>query len=395
MVEVYRTPELEPVEAEVLKLIFDLREQLRFKVAEKPRRWGGHLRRMAFARAIQASNSIEGYDASLDDVVAAIDDEPTLSADEETRLALAGYRDAMTYVLQLTGDDAAPAAVDEGLLKSLHFMMLKHRLDKNPGRWRPGAIFVRRESTGETVYEGPDFERVPSLVAATVAELESSDVPVLVRAAMAHLNLVMVHPFSDGNGRMARCLQTLVLAREQIVAPVLSSIEEYLGRNTDAYYQVLGQVGRGGWRPNNDARPWIRFCLTAHYYQARTQVRRIEESERLYVACCEIVTKRGLPERSAGALADAAYGFRLRNSSYRMLVEITHGEELSDLTASRDLKAIVDAKLFKPVGQNRGRYYVAQPELRGIHERIHATRAPKESDDPFQVALGQLQLAMA
>jgi hypothetical protein len=43
---------------------------------------------MAFARAVQASNGIEGYDASLDDVVAAVDDEPTLTADEETRLAL-------------------------------------------------------------------------------------------------------------------------------------------------------------------------------------------------------------------------------------------------------------------------------------------------------------------
>ncbi len=151
---VFRTPEVEPVEAEVLHLIDELREQLRFRVAEKPRRWAGHLRRMAFARAVQASNSIEGYDASLDDVVAAVDNEPTLSADEETRLALGGYRDAMTYVLQLA-QDPATVKVDEGLLKSLHFMMLKHRLDKNPGRWRPGAIYVKREATGEIVYEGP------------------------------------------------------------------------------------------------------------------------------------------------------------------------------------------------------------------------------------------------
>jgi hypothetical protein len=83
---------------------------------------------------VQASNSIEGYDARLDDVVAAVDDEPTLSADEETRLAPAGYRDAMTYVLQVAQDPTA--RVDEGPLRSLHFMMLKHRLDKNPGRRR-------------------------------------------------------------------------------------------------------------------------------------------------------------------------------------------------------------------------------------------------------------------
>jgi Fic family protein len=80
----------------------------------------------------------------------------------------------------------------------------------------------------------------------------------LVRAAMAHLNLVMVHPFRDGNGRMARCLQTLVLAREGILAPEFSSVEEFLGRNTDEYYKVLGDVGAGK-HPERDASPWIRY----------------------------------------------------------------------------------------------------------------------------------------
>lgn len=389
---VYKTPELEPVEREVLGLISELREQLRFQVSDQPRRWVGHLRRMAFARAIQASNSIEGYDASLDDVVAAIEDEPTLSADEETRLALSGYRDAMTYVLQISQD--SEVGVDEGLLKSLHFMMLKHRLHKNPGRWRPGSIYVRREQTGEIVYEGPDAERVPELIAATVQELESSDAPVLVRAAMAHLNLVMAHPFSDGNGRMARCLQTLTLAREQIVAPVFSSIEEYLGRNTEAYYAILGKVGEGQWNPHHDARPWIRFCLTAHYYQARTQVRRIQETERLYTACSDLAEKHGLPDRAAGGLADAALGLRIRRPSYRAVIGITQGEEISDLTASRDLRAIVESGLFKPIGQSRGRYYVARPVLLREFERIRADRAPRETDDPFQIAGDQLQLAL-
>lgn len=391
---VYRTPELTPVETEVLRLISEQREELRetFGLHEKPRRWVGSLRRMAFARAVQASNSIEGYDASLDDVVAAVDDEPTLSASEETGLALSGYRDAMTYVLQVAKD--ADVTVDEGLLKSLHFMMLKHRLDKNPGRWRPGAIFVRRDSTGEAVYEGPDAEQLPALVAATIQELETSKAPVLVRAAMAHLNLVMVHPFSDGSGRMARCLQTLVLAREQIVAPVFSSIEEYLGRNTDAYYQVLEEVGQGRWNPQRDAQPWVRFCLTAQYHQARTQVRRIQETERLFTACHGLAHRHGLPERATGPLLEAAFGFRVRNSSYRAVVEITEGETISELTASRDLRALVDAGLFKPVGERRGRYYLAEAELIDRHLEIRASRAPKERDDPFLIASRQLQLAM-
>ncbi len=392
MSTVYRTPKLQPVELEVLSLIGDLREQLAHYVNPEPRRWMGTLRRMSFARAVQASNSIEGYDASLDDVIAVVDDEPTISADQDTRLALAGYRDAMTYVLQVAQDPTA--RVDEGMLKSLHFMMLKHRLAKDPGRWRPGEIFVVHEATGERVYEGPDADHVPDLIAATIEELETSEAPVLVRAAMAHLNLVMVHPFRDGNGRMARALQTLVLAREQIMAPVFSSIEEYLGRNTDSYYALLGEVGRGRWNPHHDARPWVRYCLTAHYHQARTQLRRIEETERLYSAVAELGQRHGLPERTTGGLVEASYGFRLTASSYRTLVDLTAGEEISKLTVSRDLKAMVEAKLLEPIGQTRGRYYLAEPILREQRVRIQADRAPKETSDPFDLAHGQLQLSM-
>ena len=218
---VFQAPEMRTDERDVLERIDGLRDQLQHDLAE-PKRWYGTLRRMSFARAVQGSNSIEGYNASLDDVVAAVDDEPTLDSDEETRQALAGYRDAMTYVLQVSGDETL--SLDEGLLKSLHFMMLKYDLAKNPGRWRPGTIFVRRDETGEVVYEGPPANAGAELIAQMLAELSSSDGPVMVSAAIAHLNLVMVHPFSDGNGRMARCLQTLILARDRVVAPVFSSI---------------------------------------------------------------------------------------------------------------------------------------------------------------------------
>jgi Fic family protein len=58
------------------------------------------------------------------------------------------------------------------------------------------------------------------------------DAPVVVRAAMAHLHLVSVHPFGDGNGRIARIVQSLVLAREGLLSPEFASIEEYLGKHT-------------------------------------------------------------------------------------------------------------------------------------------------------------------
>jgi Fic family protein len=389
---VFRIPELHNDELEVLALLTDQREQLRDRMTET-RRWSGTLRRMAFARAVQGSNSIEGYNASLDDVVAAVEDEPTLGAEEETQQALGGYRDAMTYVLQIADDQSLE--VDEGLLKSLHFMMIKYDLKKNPGRWRPGPIFVHREATDEIVYEGPPSEEVPELISEMLEGLDrGDDDPVVVKAAMAHLNLTMIHPFSDGNGRMARCLQTLVLARERVVAPVFSSIEEFLGRNTEAYYQVLEDVGAGASHPERDARPWLRFCLRAHYLQAITTMRRRAEIESLWNNCVALAERHRLPERCAAGLMDAALGVRIRRKIYRSSAEAATGEEISDLTASRDLKAMVDTSLLEAVGERRARYYLAGEEPRRVREEIRSNRKPESADDPFTIVRERRQLKL-
>ncbi len=389
---IFETPTLGDEELAVLELLSEQRTRLRDRIAQ-PRRWNGSLRRMAFARAVQGSNSIEGYNASLDDVVAVVEGEPTLDAEEETQLALGGYRDAMTYVLQIADD--ATLDVDEGLLKSLHFMMLKHDLSKHPGRWRPGAIYIHREATDEIVYEGPSSEQVPELISELIESLEQDDSPVVVKAAMAHLNLAMIHPFSDGNGRMARCLQTLVLARDRVVAPVLSSIEEFLGRNTEAYYQVLEDVGAGAWHPQRDARAWLRFCLRAHYFQADTTMRRRKEIEQVWVGCVELAEARGLPERCAAGLMDLTFGLRLRRGTYRSAIETAIGEEISDLMASRDLKAMVDSELVEAVGERRGRYYLAGDPLVDLRRKVRAARPEKAHDDPFQIVRDRRQLRLA
>jgi Fic family protein len=279
------------------------------------------------------------------------------------------------------------------MIKALHFMMLKYDLSKSPGRWRPGYIGVRNDATGQMVYEAPDADDVPHLIGSMLHELEQDRSPALVRAAMAHLNLVMIHPFRDGNGRMGRCLQTLVLARDRINAPVFSSVEEYLGRNTQAYYDILAEVGQGAWHPENDARPWLRFMLTAHYRQAKTHLRRIEEIERLYAECVELALTHGLPDRCAAGLSEVALGLRLRRNSYLSVVEASTGDEISELTATRDLQAMVKAGLLDPKGETRGRYYVASPGMLEVRERIRASRPPRDEYDPFVVAAQGLQLS--
>lgn len=376
----FTAPVLDERELQVLEEVADLKRRLRHQLHE-PNRWYGSLRRLSFARAIQGSNSIEGFDAKLDDAAAVAVGEEPLDAGEETRLALEGYRQAMTYVLQLAADEEFTYSTQ--LIKSLHFMMTDYYLQNRPGRWRAGAIYVRKEDTGEIVYEGPDIDQVPALMEELAASLNAPCEERLVEAGMAHLNLAMIHPFRDGNGRMARCLQSLVLARGKVLAPLFMSIEEYLGRNTQKYYEILSEVGRGSWRPGNDARPWLRFILTAHLRQARTMLVRIRESERLWVDLEKLIEQQRLPERVMSPMFDAAMGLRVRNVTYRAALEESGEESITEQTAQRDFQRLVEAKLLIPSGQRRGRFYIASDSVAQIWQQIRSGRDPRNDTDPF------------
>jgi hypothetical protein len=99
----FETPRLHADEHRAVARIEELRQKLRYHVAE-PRRWSGLLRRTALARAIQGSNSIEGYVVGLDDALAAVECEQPLDVGSEIWAAIMGYRNAMAYVLRLADD---------------------------------------------------------------------------------------------------------------------------------------------------------------------------------------------------------------------------------------------------------------------------------------------------
>ena len=371
---IFNVPTLPSEYKTVLAWINDLRGKLQFSTSDNLNRWGGLLARTSYARAIQGSNSIEGINVTLDEAIAAVDRQPPEKTGDEDWQAIWGYREAMDYVIQLSKDRNHQH--NAGTVLGLHYMMMKYDLDKHPGRWRPGTVHITNTATKEIVYTGPDAELVPGLMEELFGFLnQKDDVPIIVKAAMAHLNLTMIHPFKDGNGRMARALQTMVLAREGILSPVFSSIEEYVGRNVQDYYHVLGEVGRGAWHPENDATPWIKFCLTAHYRQARTLLRRMTELQRLWNVLEAEVKKRKLQDRMIFALADAAIGLQVRNSTYRQQTEVTL--QLAKL----DLRNLTNAGFLMPHGERRGRYYVASPALEAIFK---TAQLPKERFDPFK-----------
>lgn len=383
MAQLFTTPNLDLEDQQVISEIHTIRSALA-DVLRAPRRWTGGLRRTAAARAIQGSNTIEGYTISDEDALAAVDDEPPLSADEDTWAEIIGYRRVLTYVLNVATEPGFVA--DESVLRSMHFMLLEHALRAAPGRYRTTTVYVRDDRTDTNVYEGPRYELVPELMRQLSAMLAApdSDDP-LVRAAMAHLNLVMIHPFRDGNGRMARALQTMVLAQDRVVEPTFSSIEEWLGNNTQDYYDVLATVGQGSWHPENDATLWVKFNLRAHHMQAQTVRRRFAEAAQQWTRIDELLDQHRLPERVSHALFDALLGRRVTRPSYLKLTEI------DERTATRDLVAAATSGLLDAKGERRGRYYIAGVPLRSIRQQLRSQRMPLS--DPYPTLTAEIRRA--
>ena len=363
----FRPPALDNTELEVVGAIEGVRQRLRHQLYE-PRRCYGLLRRFLEADSIRASTGIEGHHVSRDDALASVDGAERFEASDADWAALVGYRDAMDYVLQLSDDPHF--SYSDGLIRSLHYMMMRHDRDHLPGLYRPGPVFV-----GD--YEGPDSEMVSGLMRELAERLnEAGDtIPPIVQAGMAHLNLLMIHPFKDGNGRMARVLHTLVMGRHGTLDPRFSSVEEYLGFHTIRYYRVLAEVGGTGWAPERDARPWIRFVLGAHHHQANLMEWRIQESDRVWAAAGRMRAEAGLDERNMGSLFDAAAGYRVRR--YRHVAYA----DVSERVASADLRKLVDVGLLRPVGERRGRYYLASEHL--LSHVAEARTSRPQIPDPF------------
>jgi Fic family protein len=340
----------------LLDRLDELRDELGAKVGQ-PSRWMGTLRRFVRAQSAEGSVSIEGFHVPAGEATALANWERPIDPDDEDRIALASYARAMDHVGVLATDPAFEWS--ERAILDLHFDACGFQRDKSPGRWRTGPVRIVN-SDGTTAYEGPEAAEVPALMDEVVAWLRSGDLDAhpAVRAAMAHLHLISVHPFRDGNGRVSRIVQSLALARDGLVSPEFGSIEQHLAENTPAYYAALQAAHGESYRPaRSEAGGWVEFCLDAHLTQAERRLEQIAEASSRSQRLEALVAERGWPERLTIALEQSLIGGADR-AGYRAEAEI------SAPTASADFRRLMDADLVVQHGRGKATRYEASEKLR-------------------------------
>jgi len=316
----------------------------------------GTLRRLVKATTVAQSTAIEGFNVSDEDALSLVSGAAHAAAGETAREAVECYGRAMNHVAVLARDPGF-RWLDRVLL-DLHYDACSFQLDQDPGLWRTTPV-AAVDGRGDVVYQAPPAAEVAELMTEVVEWLDRGDLDahVAVRAAMAHLHVVSVHPFRDGNGRVSRIVQSLVLARDGLLSPEFASIEEYLGTHTRDYYDQLQQAHGATYDPRRDARDWIAFCVQAHLDQARRRLVQVDAAAKRWERLERLAAERNWPDRFVIAMEQSLFGGCDRTSYAREA-------DVSAATASSDLRRMMEAGLLVQTGQARATRYAPSEALR-------------------------------
>ncbi|MGZ8172481.1 MULTISPECIES: Fic family protein [Methylobacter] len=204
------------------------------------------LRRENRIRTIQASLAIENNTLTLEQVTAVIDGKRVLGLPreiQEVRNAFVAY-EAM--------DNWHPAS--EADLLAAHGLLMSTLVDQ-PGVYRSGGVGIFRGE--QLVHMAPPADRVPYLMADLLAWLKHTEEHPLVASCLFHYELEFIHPFADGNGRMGRLWQTLILRHWKSLLAYLP-VETVIRERQDDYYRVLAEADQSA-----EATPFVEFMLQA------------------------------------------------------------------------------------------------------------------------------------
>ncbi len=204
------------------------------------------------------SSMIEGTQSSLSDLLLyELEQEPGVPLDDAEEVSC--YVAALNHGLRRL-EDGFPISLR--LLKEIHGILLAHGRGsrQTPGEFRRSQNWIGGTRPGNAVFVPPPPEKVMECLGAL--ELFINDrpepTPVLLKAALAHVQFETIHPFLDGNGRLGRLLITLLLCEQKVLKEPMLYLSLFFKKHRQHYYELLNNV-----RLTGDWEAWLDFFAEA------------------------------------------------------------------------------------------------------------------------------------
>ena len=234
------------ITSNILNLVAEISEKIGRYLVLAEQNLTPRLRRENRIRTIQASLAIENNTLTLEQVTAVINGKRVLGLPreiQEVRNAFAAY-EAMEHWYPASETD----------LLAAHSLLMAALVD-DPGLYRSTGVGIFRGE--QLVHMAPPADRVPYLMADLLAWLNGTDEHPLVASCLFHYELEFIHPFADGNGRIGRLWQTLILRHWKPLLAYLP-VETLIRDRQTAYYRALAEADKIA-----EATPFIAFMLEA------------------------------------------------------------------------------------------------------------------------------------
>jgi Fic family protein len=197
-----------------------------------------NLRETARLFSIHYSTMIEGNRLTQEQVAQVIERAQHFPGRERDENEVKGYYAALDEVERIA---KRRERVSEAIIQKVHALVMaggKTRVKLTA--WRDGQNVIRDAHSKGIVYMPPEAKDVPGLMEQLVSWINAKDeLPVPIKAGIAHYQFATIHPYYDGNGRTARLLTTLFLHLGTYDLKGLYALEEYYARDLKAYYEAL------------------------------------------------------------------------------------------------------------------------------------------------------------
>jgi Fic family protein len=217
------------------------------------------LRETARLYTTHYSTMIEGNRLDPEEIKVVLKHEGHFPGRERDEAEVKGYYAALSQVEKWA---ALKAPITEKMVKTLHALVLQN---KKPTDYRDGQNVIRDSNTKAIVYMPPEAKDVGKLMLGMLAWIkETGDLPCPIVAAIAHYQFATIHPYYDGNGRVARLLTTLILHLGGYDLKGLYSLEEYYARNLRAYYEAISVGDSHNYymgRADSDITNWLEYFI--------------------------------------------------------------------------------------------------------------------------------------
>lgn len=311
------------------------------------------LRRQAILRMAYTSTSIEGNKLAEFEV-GKIYEGQTVRAPQKDVLEVENYYKALALL-----EDMAKHKHDltmEEVLK-VHAAVIDGLVDKEKvGKTRPSDIFLLNDlgdGREQLLFKGPNAKKVPELLEELLEWLKKSKsdgIHPIIRAAIFHLQFVTIHPFTDGNGRVARLLTQLVLYRDNWDFRKILVLEDYYNRDRMAYINAEHVVQGKEYNPNADMTSWLEYFTTGFLVEARKALEQIQSI--------------GFGKKSKRSEQIFLDRDELKIMDFLITTGKITSDDVSDIlnltkrSAQLKIKKLLDNKLLKTKGNGPSTFYI-------------------------------------